>query len=125
MWVSSTTERLLPNASGNTFSKCAAASLANVWSNAGLAPVLPAFGPRLENRVSYVGPFQRHLLGQYTSQATFAGALRRGGYQFLLVGLGFPTPQAEVVDEAWARAAGYRQIAGSPRLALFARASGT
>ena len=36
--------------------------LAGVWTTAGLSPVLPAFGPRLENAVSFVGRYVRGQL---------------------------------------------------------------
>jgi hypothetical protein len=100
-----------------------AVGLANVWSNAGFSPIFPAFGPRLGNRVGYLGPFVRHLLGQYPTEASFAGGLRRGRYDLLVIGLGFPDPQPQVPDETWAHAAGYAEVARSPRLALYARAS--
>ena len=97
--------------------------LANVWSG-GLPPVLPAFGPRLQNRVSFVGPFVRHLLEQYRTRSEFDAALRRGHYRLLIVGLGFPYPHPTVTDEFWASTAGYVEIARSPRFALLARSSG-
>jgi hypothetical protein len=100
-----------------------AVGLANVWSNAGFSPILPAFGPRLGNRVGYVGPFVRHLLGQYPTEASFDEGLKRGRYDLLVIGLGFPDPQPRVPDETWAQAAGYRAVARSPRLALYERAS--
>ena len=94
--------------------------LAGLWSN-GLAPIYPVFGPRLGNRVAFVGPFVRHMLQQYSSAGQFANATRAGRYDLLIVGRGFPQPQPTVVSEAWARAAGYREVTQSARLALFAR----
>lgn len=92
--------------------------LANLWSNGGLSPVLPAFGPRLGNRVSYVGPFVDHMLQQYPTEKAFQAALRRGRYDVLVIGLGYANPQPTVPDETWAEAAGYRLLVRSPRLAL-------
>ncbi len=95
--------------------------LAGAWSNDGYAPVLPALGPRLGNRVTYVGRFVRHLLQQYPSAKSFQAALKRERYDLLLIGLGAPNPALRVPAEAWAEAAGYRQVAQSYRFALLAR----
>ena len=97
--------------------------LANVWSS-GLAPVFPVFGPRLDNRVAYVGTFVDHMLEQYRSQRAFDRALRQGRYDLLLVGLGFPYPHPTVTDEFWASAAGYVEVAHSDRFALLAPRAG-
>ena len=50
--------------------------LAGLWDINGLSPVFPAFGPRLGNRVGFVGPFRRGLLSQYTTREPFVAALR-------------------------------------------------
>jgi hypothetical protein len=97
--------------------------LAGVWAD-GLSPVFPAFGPRLGNRVAYVGPFVRHMLQQYTTERSFDTALALGGYRWLFIGLGYPDPRPSVPAEAWARAAGYEPVARSTRLVLFFRGRG-
>lgn len=94
--------------------------LAGVWSNT-LAPPFPAFGPRLGNRVTYVGPFVDHMLQQYSARRAFERALRRGRYDILFVGRGFPDPKPTVPDETWAEAAGYHEVARSWQLTLFVR----
>lgn len=94
--------------------------LAGLWSVNGISPVFPSFGPRLRNEVSYVGPVSGHLLRQYTTRPTFAAALRRGGYDILLVGRGQP-PKPHVPEERWAQTAGFRPVVASDRLALLER----
>ena len=95
--------------------------LANIWTTDGPPPVLAMFGPRLGNRVAYVGHFVRHLLRQYGGRRAFVAALRRGRYDLLLIGRGAP-PAPTVREERWARAAGFRQVAAGPRFTLYARA---
>ena len=94
--------------------------LTGVWSS-GLPPILPAFGPRLGNRVAYVGPWAGHLLRQYDAPAPFARALDRGRIELLVIGLGFPQPHPSVREESWAIGAGFREVARSSRLALYSR----
>ena len=44
--------------------------LAGRWpTDGGVAPILPAFGDRLSNRVTYIGPFEHHMLRQYSQSA--------------------------------------------------------
>jgi hypothetical protein len=95
-------------------------AIAGVWDDAGLSPVLPAFGPRYGNRVAYLGRDDRGFLRRYQGFRAFARALRRGGYDLLVVGLGRPTVP-HVPERGWARRAGFREVARSDRLALFAR----
>ena len=92
--------------------------LANTWSNDGPAPVLAAFGPRLGNEVTFVGPVVRELQQEYRSGDAFAAALRRQGIDLLVVGLGFEGTGAPVPEIRWARDAGYEPVARSPRLVL-------
>ncbi len=89
--------------------------IAGVASNEGLAPVLPAFGPRLGNQVAYVGDQVRHSVHLPASKSSFDRELARGHFDLLLVGL-----QNTDQTDTWALAAGYRIVAWSPRLALFA-----
>jgi Dolichyl-phosphate-mannose-protein mannosyltransferase len=94
--------------------------LAGRWSNGGIAPVLPAFGRRLGNTVVYVGPFRRHMLSEYTAAGPFLARLRAEHVDLLLIGRGYPRPLPRTREESWARAAGMRLVAGSPRLLLYA-----
>jgi hypothetical protein len=93
--------------------------LAGRWPNAGVAPPLPAFGPRLGNHVVYIGPFERHMLREYRTAAGFLARLRSEHVDLLLIGRGYPVPVAVAREERWARAAGMRLVARSPRLVLY------
>ena len=91
--------------------------LASNWGVT-FAPPLPAFGPRFENDVSYVGPIEDEMLREYQDPHAFAAALERGDYDYLIVGRDNPgDPPA--VEEEWAREAGFRFVVGSPLLRLF------
>jgi len=103
--------------------------LTGVWTLAGLAPIYPAFGPRLGNEVVYHGPFVREIVRRYRSRKPFVSSLRKAGYDLLFIGRGptyeqyrdggTPPPVQRVVkEEAWARAAGYVEITRSDRLIL-------
>jgi 4-amino-4-deoxy-L-arabinose transferase-like glycosyltransferase len=85
----------------------------------GVSPILPAFGPRLRNEVTYVGPFVDDLLLDYEQRDEFVSALRREETELLIVGRGL-IPKPEVRQERWARSAGYRLVTESSRLALYA-----
>ena len=94
--------------------------LAGLWDDAGISPVLPAFGPRYDNRVAYVGRDDDDVLRRYDSELEFAAALDRGGYDLLVIGRG--RPEAPRVPElGWAEAAGYEPVAESDRLVLLAK----
>lgn len=92
--------------------------LAGTWTDTGVVPVFPAFGPRLENEVEYVGMRTDELLREYETQRQFVAALDRGDYDLLVIGRGRP-PEPQVEEELWARSAGYEQVAESERLALY------
>jgi hypothetical protein len=94
--------------------------IAGTWSNDGVSPVFPSFGPRLGNEVVYHGEFRREMLRRYARRDRFVGALRRERYDLLVVGRGAP-PRPGRRDERWALAAGYVPVAESERLALLAR----
>lgn len=98
-----------------------AIGLAGVWDNAGVSPAFPAFGPRMRNQVEYVGPVEQELLRQYDDRGRFLAAVERGGYDLLVIGRAEP-PFPGPAEESWARQAGYRELASSPRLALYAPA---
>ncbi|MEA2296939.1 MAG: hypothetical protein QOE86_4578 [Solirubrobacteraceae bacterium] len=91
--------------------------LAGIWGVSGVSPVLPAFGPRLGNRVEYAGPFVAHMLRRYDDPARFTARLRARRYDLLVVGRG----HGVAPEEAWARAAGYAPVVSSPGLALLRR----
>lgn len=94
--------------------------LAGTWTTSGTSPVAPMFGPRLANRVVYVGPFIRGMLREYRTPGAFRRALSVGDYDLLLVGRGVP-PVRLADEERWARAAGFRVVTSSERLALLRR----
>jgi hypothetical protein len=93
--------------------------LAGTWTDQGISPVFPAFGPRLRNDVVYHGEFREEMLRQYGRREEFVAALRRERYDLLLVGRGRP-PSPANDEERWARDAGYVRVAESERLALLA-----
>ncbi len=93
--------------------------LAGVWSIYGIPPVWPAFGPRLGNHVTYVGPFVRGMLRRYTNCSSFAARTRRDRLDLLIVGRGFPQPRHHVFAQHCARLAGFREVTHSERLILF------
>jgi hypothetical protein len=92
-------------------------AVTGTWTVQGVVPVAPLFGPRFQNTVDYVGPFVEHRREQYTSERTFVAALRRGRFQLLEIGTGFP-PAADPVQVNWAAAAGYEYVTRSARLIL-------
>jgi hypothetical protein len=92
--------------------------LAGIWSPDGVSPVLPAFGPRLGNRVAYVGEFRDGMLRAFTREEEFAGAARR--FDLIVIGRGAP-PRPHVREQDWAARAGFSEVAASPRLLLLVR----
>jgi Dolichyl-phosphate-mannose-protein mannosyltransferase len=98
--------------------------LAGVWGTATTSPVWPAFGERIQNEVAFVGPFVDGLLREYDTRAAWAGAVRRGGYDLLVVGRGgygegCPVPGRESDDDAWARAEGFTLLERSEHLTVY------
>jgi hypothetical protein len=98
--------------------------LAGVWDSKGIPPVLPAFGPRLGNRVAYVGEYRRGLLEEFEDRGRFLAAVRRGGYDLLIVGNDVYPPDCHIpgssrLENAWALSAGYVRVAGNRRLTLY------
>jgi hypothetical protein len=94
--------------------------LAGLWTDGGLPPVYAAFGNRLRSEVEYIGHFEDEMLRRYEDRDGFVGAVRRAGYDYLVVGRGRP-PQPEVDEERWARDAGYERVGESDRLTLWRR----
>jgi hypothetical protein len=108
--------------------------LAGVWTDRGIAPIYPAFGPRLGNEVTYHGTFPDNMLRRYGNRDHFIRDLRRAGYDLLIVGRGPSIEkvlagenrlvQPKVKEESWARQAGYREVVRSDRLILMRRSAG-
>lgn len=89
-----------------------------------IAPIWPAFGKRVDNRVEYVGRFVDGQLREYDDAASWADAVRRGRYDYVLVGRGaYPQgcefPGRDSDDDAFARAAGLRRLASAGQLTLY------
>jgi len=100
-------------------------AVAGVPSVNGTAPIWPAYGPHFDNRVEYAGHFVDGQLREYDDRATWTRAIERGGYDLLVVGRGgyakeCNLPGSRSDDDAFARAAGYRVLASTPRLTLYA-----
>jgi hypothetical protein len=98
-------------------------AIAGAWDLTGLAPILPAFGPDLDNELEYVAREDQGVLREYTSRADWASAVRGGDFDLLIVARGgydrrCPLPGSETDEEAWARAEGFPILAESHRLVL-------
>ena len=76
------------------------------------------FGPRIGNRVQYVGEFRDGMLRDYGTRRGFLAGLRDQRDDLLLVSRGDP-PQAQVEQQRWARSAGFEQVARSERFILY------
>jgi hypothetical protein len=99
-------------------------ALAGSWDVHGRSPVWPSFGPRLHNRIDYLGPTVRHQLREYSTRAHWVAAIRRGRYDILIVGRGgyaaaCPVPGQFSDDDRWARDEGFRRIVRTDRLTLY------
>jgi hypothetical protein len=88
------------------------------WSVVPPSPVHPMFGERFHNHVDYVGEWSEGVNKPYRSQAAFTADLRKGRYDWLMVGRGIP-PAGDPPAMSWAATAGYRLAAQTPRLALY------
>jgi hypothetical protein len=91
--------------------------LAGRWTDA-FSPALPAFGPRFENEVAYVGEFVDGTLRAHTERGEFTAALRERDLDLLVIGRG-RDPQPRVPEQDWAEAAGFEPVAESPTLSLY------
>jgi hypothetical protein len=89
--------------------------LAADWTVAGLSPIWPAFGTRIDNDVEFIGRFVRGFLTPWGDERSFQAALRRGNYDVLVVGRGFYPPQP-TPEQRWAARAGWRTIRLTTRL---------
>lgn len=90
-------------------------ALAADWTVAGLSPIWPAFGTRIDNEVEFMGRFVDGFLTPWDDERSFQAALRRGRYDVLVVGRGFYPPEA-TPEQRWAINAGWRTIALTERL---------
>ena len=104
--------------------------IAGVWIK--LPPTWAAFGPRLANRVGYVGATVDHMLVQYARRPQFVSALRRGDYDLVVLGRGwYPlnpftrssplSPTTVAQQAAWIRSAGYRLVAAGEEYLVYSR----
>ncbi len=94
-------------------------AVAGIWPTTGVSPVLPAFGPSLENEVVFAGHFEDGMLRAETDPAAFAERLR--GFDVLIVGRGIAAGGPPAPEESWAQAAGFRPEVESSGLALLVR----
>ena len=96
-------------------------ALGGTWSAAAVSPVLPAFGPRLRNRVDYLGRFVEGTLQSWDRREPFQRQLRRSHYDAVIIGRGVPSrPHGEEPAATWARELGFRAHARSSHLVLLA-----
>lgn len=92
------------------------------WDVRSTSPVWPAFGPRIENEVAYVGPTIDGQLRDYPDAGSFAAALRRERFDLLLVGRrdARAMPSFETKLDRWARQAGLELVARGNEATLYA-----
>jgi hypothetical protein len=88
------------------------------WSVVPPSPVHPMFGERFRNHVDYVGEWSHGVNKPYRGEAAFGEDVRRGRYDWLIVGRGAP-PTSTTPAMSWAAASGYRLVAQTQRLALY------
>lgn len=93
--------------------------IAGFWDLSRLPPVLPAFGPRLENEVSYIGEFEDGMLRPAESAGDFARIIEQQGVELLLVGKEPLATRSDQPEDEWARQAGFKTLAESDRFTLF------
>jgi hypothetical protein len=96
-------------------------AIAGDWNANGLSPVWPSFGKHVTNEVTTIGYDDDGFLTNYADASGFVAALRREHPDALVVGRGL-APRNGVVakEERWAAEAGWREIARSDRLVLYA-----
>lgn len=99
---------------------------------AGYVPIYAAFGPDYGNAVEYVGQEVEGQVREYRHRDAFLAALRRGGYDLLVVGR-VARPNLERQDELsvleqpsevrWARTQGFSEVVRDGQFILLARES--
>jgi hypothetical protein len=87
--------------------------VAGNWTLGPAPPVWPMYGPRIGNRVRYVGRLHRGMIRRYATLDAWTAAVRRHRLDLVLVGL------APSRERGWPVAAGFRQVARSDRFALY------
>ena len=95
-------------------------ALTGEWDNAPPAPPFPAFGPELDNDVTYAGPFVEDMLRRYRDPDSFLRRLSQERPDLLLVGRS-GKPSGAAREAGWARRDGWRTVAESPRFLVLAR----
>jgi hypothetical protein len=85
----------------------------------GISPVLPAFGPLLDNDVERLGRFDDGYLRRFGSERAFADRVRGRRYDLILVGR--RASRTSGPEDTWVRNAGYELVEASPDLLLFKR----
>ncbi|MEA2346229.1 MAG: hypothetical protein QOG62_16 [Thermoleophilaceae bacterium] len=88
--------------------------IAGPWVPQGASPILPAFGPRFENHVGYVGLLDQSTLRRPTDSAGFDAAVKAGRYDLLVVDRSIPA-EPSVPEEGWAKDLGYKPVFESGR----------
>ena len=89
-------------------------AVGGLWTLDQEAPVWPMYGPRIGNRVAYAGYFHRDQLRRYSTYGAWRAGLERGRFDLLEMG-SVPSPERD-----WPIRAGFRELARSPRLRLYA-----
>jgi len=95
--------------------------LVGVWASPEFSPALAAYGPRLRNKVGFVGPVRRGILGKYENCRDLQRAMERGRFDLVLVQ--DPPPRGVSAEETWLRPLGFVPVATSSRLRLLRRAA--
>ena len=99
--------------------------LAGYFDPGQFPPVWPAFGPRMENRVEYVGRFEDGQLNEFDDVRSWRRRIEERGYDLIAVGRRSSYPRecelagSESDDDAFARASGYQLIASEPYLNVY------
>jgi hypothetical protein len=83
-------------------------------------PVYPMFGPRLRNKVQWIGPLVRGVLRDWPTRAGFRGAVQRSKFDLIVIERGSPA-RAQVKQQDWLAGLGYKQVAQSRALTLYRR----
>lgn len=93
-------------------------ALAGLWSDDGTSPILPAFGPRFENHVEYVGEDDEGMLRRYETRDAFIAAIEDRDPDAVVIGRGRPGVPA-IMEGEWLSSAGWTLAVQSDRLQLY------
>jgi len=84
--------------------------------------IYPAFGPRLENHVEYIGSFVEDILRPHVRRGNFLRAVRDAEYDLVLVQLGDNhRPGLGERQAAWLRSVGFTETTRSGSDVLLTR----